>query len=129
MQRQTMPRKRSEMPRLKLETSDSLNDWYTIERAEHDGTAEMRDAGTHAYLYLAVRISDACVEGTADHMRRIAAGIKSRDGHREKRCAVRIEGDRAFLWSPRNSQQEGECTLAEADALADEIVAKLGATP
>lgn len=114
--------------RLAIRKSEGMDDWYVIERAEHDGRSWMEPIPgipNAMALHLSSRFSDADVEGTADEMLGIAEGIETRDGAGYKRCAVRIDGDRAFFQSPRNSQREGECSLAEADALAKEIRATL----
>ena len=55
----------------------------------------------------------------------IAAAIETRGRFSAKRCAVWFVGDRAFFESPRNSQEPGVVTLADADDLAREIRAAL----
>lgn len=107
--------------------SEWLTDWYVIERAEHNGAVGLQPMDGGFALVCASRFSDADVEGDASEMLGIADGIETRKGFRAKRCAVRIEGDRAYFCSPRNSSVDGECLLAEADDLAVQIRAALTA--
>lgn len=59
----------------------------------------------------------------------IAAAIEAREPERFKRCAVAFDGGRVKFWSPRNSVgHPGVVSLAEADALAAKIRAKLAWT-
>lgn len=118
--------------KLKLCKSDDMDDWYTIERAKHNHTLGMGmhpTAGCMMLMYSG-RISDADVEGTAAEMRAIAEAIKARTKNDDaRRCAVRVEGDRVFFWSPRNSTTDGECTLDEADELATQILSEVPGAP
>ena len=113
--------------KLALRKSDSMEDWYLIERAEHGGAMEMRrcEDGHGYYLWCESRISNADVEGGFDEMRAIANAIRDRSEVGFERCAVRVEGDRVFFCSPRNSTEDGECSLAEADDLAAQIEAEV----
>jgi hypothetical protein len=110
-------------------------DWYLIERAEHDGRTwvETVMVGGHPCMSFmtAARFSDADVEGSAEEMRDIATAIETRSTESHKRCGVDATGDPVKFRSPRNSQRDGECTLVEADALAAQIRALLpnGAAP
>lgn len=106
--------------KLTLVKSD-LDDWFTIERAQHANVHELRPTKYGAALFYSGRISDACVEGTADEMRGIAAAIERRSTESHKRCAVNASTDRVELWSPRNSQEHGIVSLADADELAAQI--------
>lgn len=108
-------------PKLTLTKSDSLDDWYLIERAEHDGRTWLEQHEEYSSLQCSARISDADVEGYGCEMLAIAAAIRRRTSTSSKRCAVRVAGDRAFFWSPRNSRDPGETSLVEADALAELI--------
>lgn len=88
--------------------SDELEDWFTIERAEHDGRTWMEpvDYGggiKGSALMMSCRITDACVEGTGEEMLSLARAIDRGSGDNFKRCAVYpCEGGFA-LSSPRNS--------------------------
>jgi len=64
---------------------------------------------------------DAMVEGTSLQMLALAVAIEARGSVGFKRCAVRVENQRVFFRSPKNSQVEAECSLAEADALVTKI--------
>ncbi len=111
--------------RLTIRNSGTLDDWYAIERSEHDGREweESRDGVTH--LMDSAMFCDAQIEGTARQMLGIAAAIEIRGSQFFDRCAVIVDGNRVFFENPRNSKRQGECSLAEADALAIEIRAML----
>lgn len=110
--------------RLTLRKCQDMGDWYVIERADHSGDSGFKNNGDHFAFWSAARFSDnADVEGDASEMLAIAAGIKAREPVAFKRCAVRFDGTRVMFRSPRNSQRDGECSLAEADELADLIIA------
>jgi hypothetical protein len=118
------------MPALTLRKSDTLADWYSIEKAEHDGRTWLEkntELGCMEIMYSG-RISNADVEGTADEMLAIAAAIENRSDVCFERCSVEVCGGLTHFDSPRNSTRPGTVTLAEADALAKEIRAKLGET-
>lgn len=114
--------------KLTLKKSDSLDDWYCIERAEHDGREWIADGS----FQCSSRISDADVEGTEEEMRAIAQGIRDRTMASFRRCAVDFGegplGQGAMFYSPRNSmdRNKGAVPLARADELAAEIDRVLG---
>lgn len=109
-----------------LVKSDWLDDWYTVERAEHEGRTWMEPTGHNSMQFMdSGRISDACVEGTAEEMRGLAKAIKARDSASFKRCAVRVDGELAYFCSPRNSTRDAEVPLADADEFADQTLAAL----
>lgn len=110
----------------------TIEDWYVIERAEHDGRVWVEQVSPgEARLYSSARFSDADVEGSGAEMLAIVTGIESRKTISFKRCAVdfNVPAGRAFFHSPRNSTLTGECSLAEADALAIEIRKVCGGFP
>jgi hypothetical protein len=112
--------------KLCLRKSDFSDDWYVIERAEHDGREWLQKTGPNIMAFMrSARISDADVEGTLSEMKEIGQAIENRSEASFKRCSVRIDGERAFFDSPRNSTREGECSLAEADELAALIRAEV----
>ena len=116
--------------KLTLRKSDSRDDWHVIEQAEHDGRLWMERIGENgAALRTSARFSDADVEGMAVEMRALAQAIRVRTNRAFKRCAVGFVGDAVDFWSPRNSTEPGRVSLADADALADEIDRVLGAGP
>lgn len=98
-----------------------------VERAEHDGRrwqerVPFGDGTFAAQLHCSARlVSDADVEGDAAEMLALACAIESRMAFKAKRCAVRVEGDRAALWSPHNSSRACWVPLAVARMLAAEI--------
>lgn len=114
--------------KIKLVKSDGMDDWYTVERAEHEGRQWLEPSGPNCLRFMdSGRISDACVEGTAEEMREIALAIKARGSASFKRCAVNVHGEQAYFCSPRNSTTDGVVPLAEADAFADQVLAELPA--
>lgn len=107
--------------KLTIRKSEWLDDWYVIERAEHDGRKwlEPIEGVTNGRAFMhSGRISDADVEGTRAEMLDIARAIKERGYCYHKRCAIQVDGYRAWFWSPRNSQRRAEVPLHRADALA-----------
>jgi len=114
--------------KIKLVKSDYLDDWYTVERAEHEHRQWMERTGPNCMKLMdSGRISDACVEGTAGEMRELALAIKARGEAEFRRCAVRVDGESAYFCSPRNSEVDGVVPLADADAFADQVLAELPA--
>lgn len=114
--------------KIKLVKSDDLSDWYTVERAEHEGRQWLERTGPNCMQWMdSGRISDACVEGTADEMRELAKAIKARGSASFKRCAVSVEDEQAHFCSPRNSTRDGVVPLADADAFANQVLAELPA--
>ncbi len=101
-----------------------MDHWWVIERLEHDGREWLEPDENGFTFQCSSRISDADVEGNDDEMKAIAAAIRGRRSVSFKRCAVRIAGSSVFFWSPRNSQTEAECSIAEADELAAAIEAQ-----
>ncbi len=65
---------------MKLTLSNgSFDDWYLIERAEHDGRVWLEPMGPGAMaLCCSSRISDADVEGSREEMLAIAQAIEER---------------------------------------------------
>ena len=112
--------------KIALQKSDCLDDWYTVERAEHEHRQWMERTGPNSMQLMdSGRISDACVEGTAEEMRALAKAIKARHWASFKRCAVRVEGESAYFCSPRNSTRDAVVPLADADEFADHALAAL----
>lgn len=101
--------------------------WFTIEKAEHENEHRLIPDAYGASLWYSGRISDACVEGTAEHMLAIAQAIIEKRDHDERRCAVEVseDGQTVAFWSPRNSRENGVVPYADALALAHEIIEKL----
>lgn len=92
--------------RVDVEHCELLGDWYSL-RVECSWPG-------------------ASVEGTAEHMRSLAASLRARTSFSERRCAVGWSGGRAYLCSPRNSTNDGVgISEAQAQALADTIDAVL----
>ncbi len=115
------------MSKLAIVKQDHMDDWYTIELAEHDhrGGEEALDANSSAFTWSG-RISDADVEGHGCQLLEIAKAIEERSWVMFKRCAVDATKVPVEFWSPRNSRRMGEVSLADADDLAAQIRATLG---
>lgn len=120
--------------RIKLVKSDGMDDWYTIERVDHEHYETWHDVGINASrLYDSARIADACVEGNAFEMRGIAKAIIAKGSYHAKRCAVRYlpdDGTTGFseflFWSPRNSEMRGVTEEWNATEFAHEALKILG---
>lgn len=106
---------------MKLTLRKSSDDWYVIERAEHDGRQWLEPYEHGLALRCSSRFSDADVEGSADQMMAIAVAIEMGARVKFKRCAVDATGDLVRFWSPRNSQEAGVCRFDEATELAAQI--------
>lgn len=109
-----------------LKKSNNLEDWYTIECAQHENRQWLEPTGPNSMqLMYSGRISDACVEGTAAEMIELAKAIKARGSASFKRCAVRVDGERAYFRNPRSSERDAEVPLADADEFADRALTEL----
>lgn len=109
--------------------SDSMSDWWTIERAEHENVRWMKPVQYGSTLMYSGRISDACVEGTSMEMLELAAAIENGLSESFKRCAVqKVEGGYLFS-SPRNSQHPWFLSLEASRELAGDIRAKVVRPP
>lgn len=108
--------------KLRLVKCDGMDDWYSIERAEHDGREWVEQTAPNCLDFMcSCRVSDADVEGTREEMLAIADAIRERRYVGFKRCAVDFKGEEVHLWSPRNSTKPGVVSLADADDLAEQI--------
>lgn len=106
-----------------MKHSDWLDDWYTIEKIEHENIQEFRAIDEDSlFFYDSARISDACVEGFQEEMIQIAKAIKNKENISFRRCAVKFMKDGVHFWSPRNSMKDGIVTINEANELADQIL-------
>ena len=109
-----------------LVKDDPESDWYTIEKAVHEHRQWFEQTGKNSFSFMdTARISNACVEGTAEEMIAIAVAIKERTDESFKRCAVLFASDGVHFWSPRNSTVDGLVSLEEADELANQILTEL----
>jgi hypothetical protein len=114
--------------KLTLRKSDWLDDWYLIERAEHDGREwfEVDPARPNcAFLQRSARLGDADTEGTAAEMLAIAGAIETGGSAAFLRCAAERTETGYLIGSPRNSSELTPVTFADAGGLAAEIRGKL----
>jgi hypothetical protein len=113
--------------KLNLVRSDGMGDWFTIERAEHANQHWMKPIGNNSMAMMySGRISDACVEGTAEEMLEIGKAIEDRRYVSFKRCSVDARGERALFNSPRNSLVTASVPMEFAGELAQQIKKELG---
>lgn len=102
--------------------SEWMDDWYVIERAEHDGKEWLEQTGKNGFSFqTSSRFSDADVEGNAKEMLAIAKAIREKGRISFKRCSVKADAEPVLFCSPRNSQEDGECRYQEAVQLAEQI--------
>jgi hypothetical protein len=103
-------------------------EWYTIVRAEHDGREWWVEVGpnTYAFRMSAWLSPEACIEGTADEMRALAAAIDCYSGVMFKRCAVQHTTAGVFFWSPRNSHRKTLVPFHDALDFAAQVFQQLG---
>ncbi len=116
---------------LALRACEGMDDWYVIERAEHDGRMWLEPHEYGAALMTSARLGDADVEGPAADMRAIATAIETRAMFHGTRCRVVVDvaAQRAMFDSPRNSSRAAWVPLARADVLAAEIRVRLAHGP
>lgn len=112
--------------KLTLRKSEWLDNWYVIERAEHDGREWLEPDGPNVmHFRKSSRIGNADIEGTAEEMREIARAIKSKTSASFKRCAAVYTTAGVRMSSPRNSIGATLVPHEDAIALAEEIEEKL----
>lgn len=123
--------------KLTITKSDALDNWYLIERAEHDGREwNARTTWGSAFCKSSRICGDAvgdtppgfsaCVEGTAAEMLDIAEAIERRGEVSFTRCSVDARSEPVLIGSPRNGNGvDAEVTRDEADELAAKIKALL----
>lgn len=112
------------------------DDYWTIERAEHDGRSWMQSLGPHSQAFcLSARLGEpsadtnehnnADIEGDSREMLAIAKAIE--DGGRAsfKRCEAVVTEEGVELMSPRNMVAPVVISHANAKALAEDIRAKV----
>jgi hypothetical protein len=107
--------------------SESLDDWWLIERAQHDGAMWLEPCRGGASLMTSARITNADIEGTSDEMLAIAHAIEQGESISFRRCAAVRVGLGYALSSPRNSMYAAIVPLLSAQALARDIRAKVTA--
>jgi hypothetical protein len=103
------------------------DDWYTIERAHHEGRMELRPTSYGMAFWSSARISDACVEGMGYEMLAIADAIDAGIDVEFRRCAVTFTPDGVLFESPRNSTRPARVSVTSAKALAAKIRAAVTA--
>jgi hypothetical protein len=102
--------------------SDGEADWYTIERAEHDGREWLESTGPHSSrLMMSCRLGNACIEGPGSQMLAIAAAIEGGTSVSFKRCCALLVDDGYGLMSPRNSDDLTIISFEDAAGLASSI--------
>lgn len=121
---------RAESIRMLIVKSDWMEDWWILEREEHDGREWFERVGPNATaLCMSSRIGNADVEGSAREWKEIAAAIRARGGTSSKRCAAWCKPEGVYLSSPRNSIEPTLVDYASADLLAERIEQALSPAP
>ena len=106
---------------------DHMEDWWTVDRAEHDGREWMEETGPNSAGWMcSSRPSDADIEGPSAQMLALAKAIEAGESESFKRCAAVRDGETYKLYSPRNSREPAILTMEEAKALARDMLSKLG---
>lgn len=107
--------------KLTLRAGTFLDDWWLIERAEHDSRVWVEPTKYGTALMCSSRVCDADIEGSPGEMLEIADAIERRGEFHARRCAVHVRGADVHFWSPRNSMKHGVVNLEEADELVTVI--------
>lgn len=112
------------MPKLTITKSDILDDWYLIERAEHDGKTWFEYHEYGASLMCSSRLGNAGIEGNFDEMLKIADAIQKRSSVSFKRCEIEYDNNVFYFASPRNTDYDTRVpiSISEADELAEQII-------
>lgn len=111
---------------LTVTKSESLDDWWLIERKDHDGRVRFEPTDYGATLRASSRITNADIEGTAAEMLAIADAIESGASAGFRRCSAGRRSDGAYeLQSPRNSTYAAVIPLESAQRLAQVIRSKV----
>lgn len=106
-----------------VDKSAVLGDWWTIELYVHSHREWLKPE-EHGFSYqYSGRIADCDVEGTSQEMLEIAKAIEGRGEYAARRCAVKVDGEIVYFWSPRNSREgrEGKTSIEYALDLAKKI--------
>lgn len=108
-----------------VKKSEWLDDWYVIERAEHDGRQWFDPCEGGMIFRTSSRLTGADIEGTAAEMLAIATAIETGESFCAKRCqSARMDTGYAMM-SPRNDERATIITFEEATELAADIRAKV----
>lgn len=100
---------------------DWMEDWFVIDRRDHDHTRWYERTEYGVAVMCSSRISDADIEGTGAEMLAIADAITARSSESFRRCEC-IHVDGGFeLSSPRNSSFAVFVPYTVADMLALDI--------
>lgn len=112
---------------MKMKLVKHPDDWFTIVRAEHDGIVwyEQVDENSRRYMSSERLSPEACIDGNASEMVRVAFTIKQRRTVSFKRIAVHFGDDGMHISSPENSDHDVVVSLEDADDLAEQIFKEL----
>lgn len=110
-----------------LVQSDYGNDWYTIQRADHEGRAWLEEVHKGCLaLMCSERLSpESCIEGDAFDMIELARCILKKEDCESTRCAVMFEGEFVYFWSPRNSLHKTPVGIDDATEFAHSVLTQL----
>jgi hypothetical protein len=113
------------MMKITCKKSDDIDDWYTIEKAEHDNYYGLHEIAENcSSVYWSGRIADTDVEGSLYEMREVAEAIRDKRSISFKRIGIIFSKDEetVFFYSPRNSRMAAMINIDEANELAAEII-------
>lgn len=109
--------------------SESIGDWWTIQRAEHDGREWERPVKYGIAWTVSARLGEGDnnydIEGRGVEMLALAAAIESRGEASFTRCSAVTTTRGVDLESPRNSRHPVTISQERADELAADIRAKV----
>jgi len=108
-----------------LSKCDSIDNWWLIERAEHDGRRWFERTEFGAALRCSSRLGNADIEGTGEEMLAIASAIERGESEDFRRCAAERTSDGYLMSSPRNSLEPTLISHEEAADLAADIRRKV----
>lgn len=114
--------------KLILVACDTIDDWWIIERAEHDGQEweEYSADGTSAATMRSAWIVDGDIEGYAAEMRDVALAIEQGGSVCFKRCQVTWTPSGYLMGRPRGGSAPVLVTHDVARGLAEDIRSKVG---
>lgn len=109
--------------KITIRKSTALDDWYLIVRAEHDNKNWWEGSSYRTSERLS---PDADIEGDSEEMIALAKAIINRKNISFRRCAIDIEEDVIWFYSPRNSEFKTAISFEDADDFANVILNELG---
>lgn len=107
-----------DIPLTIVDCSNTLPNWWIIERRHHDGREWMEETEWGGAWMKSARLADADIEGVSKEMLAIAAAIEGGTSVEFRRCEARWAPEGYLLSSPRNSSEQTLVTHQNAKELA-----------